>query len=60
MKEVALTRGLVAIVDDSDFDLVGQWKWSRWLGPEYSYIQPTHWMARPEPPIGLSLNRREQ
>ena len=26
-KEIALSRGLVAIVDDEDFDWLNQWKW---------------------------------
>lgn len=28
MKEIPLSRGLVAKVDDSDFDWLNQWKWS--------------------------------
>lgn len=28
MKEIQLTRGRVAIVDDEDFEWVSQWKWS--------------------------------
>lgn len=27
MREIPLTRGLVAIVDDEDFDWLSQWKW---------------------------------
>lgn len=27
-KEIKLSRGLVAIVDDADFDWLNQWKWS--------------------------------
>lgn len=27
MKEIPLSRGLVAIVDDEDFDWLNQWKW---------------------------------
>lgn len=28
MKEITLTKGKVALVDDSDFDWLSQWKWS--------------------------------
>lgn len=27
MKEITLSRGMVAIVDDADFDWLNQWKW---------------------------------
>lgn len=28
MKEIPLSRGMVALVDDEDFDWLSQWKWS--------------------------------
>ena len=28
MKEIPLTKGKVALVDDSDFEWLMQWKWS--------------------------------
>jgi hypothetical protein len=28
MKEIPLTQGKVALVDDEDFDFINQWKWS--------------------------------
>lgn len=27
MKEIELTRGLVALIDDGDYDWINQWKW---------------------------------
>ena len=27
MKEISLTKGMVALVDDEDFDYINQWKW---------------------------------
>ena len=36
MKEIKLTRGFVAIVDDEDFDWLNQWKWHASTG-EYAY-----------------------
>lgn len=42
MKEIPLTQGKVALVDDADFDAVSQFKWSAVLFPLYpggeSYI----------------------
>ncbi len=33
VKEIALTRGYVALVDDEDFDYLKQWSW-------YAFLQP--------------------
>lgn len=30
MKEIPLTQGKVALVDDTDFDWLNQWKWCAW------------------------------
>jgi hypothetical protein len=37
MKEVPLTRGLVSVVDDIDFEAASRWRW-------YAIVQPT-WVA---------------
>lgn len=37
MKEITLTRGLVAIVDDADFEWLSQWKWQAWVREPYRY-----------------------
>ena len=37
MKEIALTQGYVALVDDEDFDRVNQHKWHADVGPNSVY-----------------------
>ncbi|MFH1744454.1 MAG: hypothetical protein ABIH23_36080 [bacterium] len=32
MKEISLTQGRVALVDDEDFEQVSQWKWCAMKG----------------------------
>jgi hypothetical protein len=38
-REIALTRGKVAIVDDEDFAFLAQWKW-------YAHFDGSNWYAR--------------
>lgn len=33
MKEIPLSQGKVALVDDEDYDFLMQWKWSAWRSP---------------------------
>jgi hypothetical protein len=33
MRKIKLSNGHVAIVDDKDFELLNQWKWTAWTGP---------------------------
>lgn len=37
MKEIQLTQGFVALVDDSDFDFLNQWKWYVYRGQYTNY-----------------------
>ncbi len=37
MKTISLTRGLVAIVDDEDFEFLSQWKWHAAKQPNTFY-----------------------
>ena len=39
MREIVLTQGKVALVDDEDFELVSQWKW-------HAHFDGLHWYAR--------------
>lgn len=34
MREIPLTKGQVALVDDEWFDYLSQWKWGAWWNPE--------------------------
>ena len=37
MKEVLLTRGMIALVDDEDFEYINQWKWKAQKGRNTYY-----------------------
>lgn len=37
MKTIPLTKGYVALVDDTDYDLLSQWKWTASVGPYTVY-----------------------
>lgn len=46
MKTIVLTKGFVALVDDADFDLLNQWKWTASVQPStvYAYRKvPPFW-----------------
>lgn len=42
MKEIKLTQGKVAFVDDADFEWLNQWKWSLLKTPNTSYAVRGH------------------
>ena len=44
MKEIQLTQGKVALVDDEDFDRVNQYKW--WLGYDANKKNPNYYAIR--------------
>ena len=39
MKTIALTKGMVSMVDDSDFEFLNQWKWQASLCGGYYYAK---------------------
>ena len=38
MREIPLTRGLVALVDDEDAEWLGQWRWTVLIQPGKKYV----------------------
>lgn len=42
-REIALTKGYVAIVDAADFDWLNQWKWHAMKCGRHIYARRTHW-----------------
>jgi hypothetical protein len=36
VKQISLTRGMVALVDDEDFDFLSQFSWSAWKTPHHN------------------------
>jgi len=43
MKEIKLTQGKVALVDDEDFEYINQWKWSLKRDRKTSYAHRATW-----------------
>lgn len=44
MKEIQLTQGKVALVDDADYDLLNQWKWYAAREGNTFYAQRNEWI----------------
>lgn len=42
MKEIQLTQGQVALVDDDDYEWLSQWEWRAWLNPHTRSIYARH------------------
>lgn len=46
MKEIKLTQGKVALVDDEDYDYLSQWKWCAKKGTNTFYARKSTWDKR--------------
>jgi len=48
MKEIKLTKGQVALVDDEDFEYLNQWKWFAHVRRDRYYAARSDWSNRPK------------
>jgi len=56
MKEIPLTRGLVAQVDDDDYEYLNQWKWYA-LKSRSTYYAKRHYMIGVQKQATISMHR---
>jgi hypothetical protein len=47
-REIPLTQGQVALIDDEDFDLVAQYKWYAWWNPHTKSFYATTTIRKPD------------
>lgn len=57
MKEIKLTRGMVALVDDEDFDFINQWKWNAPKSKNTCYAKRNVWLKNSKEYISVSMHR---
>ncbi len=43
VREIQLTKGYVALVDESDYDFLSQWKWNALVLKNNIYAQRSYW-----------------
>ena len=56
MKEIPLTQGKVAIVDDEDFDFLNQWKWYAHKSRATFYATRNRRMDDPPGPCSITMH----
>ena len=54
MREIPLTRGKVAIVDNEDFEVLSQWKWYAAVNGKRCYAARTNWTGAPPKQVRMA------
>lgn len=57
MREICLSRGEVALVDDEDFELVNQWKWHATKNSRYTYASHSQYVPGQKSPKTTTMHR---